>query len=76
MEYRVFVTFDGLSAPKWIDEYLEDNFGTFGEKWWFQCVTDNWDSNTNCYYFDTKEQADKFEFIGRLTIDGNSSIRR
>ena len=31
-------------------------------------VTDNWDSNTNCYYFDTKEQADKFEFR-RLTIE-------
>lgn len=66
MEYRVFVQYEGLSPPKWIDEYLQDNFGTFGEKWWAQCVTDNWDNNTNCYYFDTKEQAEKFEFIYRL----------
>ena len=76
MEYRVFVTFDGLSAPKWIDEYLKDNFGTFGEKWWAQCVTDNWDNNTNCYYFEDKKQAERFEFIARLAKEDDINIRR
>ena len=66
MEHRVFVTYDGLSPPTWIDGYLKDNFGTFGEEWWAQCVTDSWDNNTNCYYFKCKEQANKFEFIARL----------
>lgn len=66
MDYRVFVTFEGLSPPLWIEEYLKENFGTFGKEWWAQCVTDNWDNNTNCYYFKSKEQADKFEFIYRL----------
>ena len=74
MEYRVFVQYDGLSPPKWIDEYLRENFGTFGEKWWAQCVTDNWDNNTNCYYFDTVEQKERFEFIARL-CEKNSRIR-
>ena len=76
MDHRVFVTYDGLNAPKWIDEYLKDNFGTLGEEWWAQCVTDRWDSNTNCYYFKSKGQADRFEFIARLARDENSSIRR
>ena len=66
MDYRVFVTYEGLSPPFWIEEYLKENFGTFGKEWWAQSVTDNWDNNTNCYYFKSKEQADKFEFIYRL----------
>ena len=29
-------------------------------------VIDNWDNNTNCYYFEDIEQAERFEFIARL----------
>ena len=64
MEYRVFVQYEGL-PPNGLTSIqritLEHLVKSGGPR-----VTDNWDNNTNCYYFDTKEQADKFEFIYRL----------
>tara|TARA_B100000965_G_C19391566_1_gene669201 strand:+ start:210 stop:437 length:228 start_codon:yes stop_codon:yes gene_type:complete len=66
MEYRVFINYDGLSPPDWIDPYLKENLGEWEDQWWSQCVTDNWETNTNCYYFHTQEDADKFEFISKL----------
>lgn len=66
MDYRVFINFEGLQHPKWVDTYLADEIGEFGDTWWAQDVTDYWHTNTRCYYFKSKEQADKFEFIYRL----------
>ena len=76
MDYRVFVTYNGLTCPLWIDSYLKENFGVFEKDWWCQCVTDNWDCNTNCYYFRREGQADRFEFIARLAKEDDVSIRR
>ena len=66
MQHRIFIHFEGLSPPKWIHCYLEENCGTFGEVWWSQCVTDTWDNNTNCYYFDDEQQAAQFEMIYKI----------
>jgi hypothetical protein len=66
MEHRVFVHYKGLTGPMWIDTYLRENVGEFGKHWWSQCVTDAWDSNTNCYYFEDSHTAQKFEMICKL----------
>lgn len=76
MDYRVFINFEGLQHPKWVDTYLADELGEFGDNWWAQDVTDYWHMNTRCYYFKEKTQAEKFEFIYRLAKDESSSVRR
>lgn len=64
--YRVFIHYDGLSPPKWIHPYLTENLGEMGDAWWCQCVTDTWDSNTNCYYFECHTTGQQFEMLAKL----------
>ena len=69
MEHRVFITYSGLSDPdqhRWID-WCNTNMGVFGETWWQQEVTDNWDGNTSCWYFKTEQDAERFNFYVNLS---------
>ena len=64
--HRIFIHYEGLSPPKWIHEYLETNVSEKGDAWWSQCVTDTWDTNTNCYYFECEQAAKKFHMLYKL----------
>lgn len=68
MEHRVFITYNGLTdqdANRWV-EWCTENLGVFGENWWQQEVTDNWEGNTSCWYFKTEQDAEKFNFFVNL----------